>query len=80
MDQQQFGTFFCASPHKSSGRDMIYVPGYYEEKSSKAREKKAEMVAHMAAGASSAAPPPGPAVPKRETEEIGGSINSSLMN
>ena len=80
MDQQQFGSFFRASPHKSSGRDMIYVPGYYEEKSSKAREKKAEMVAHMAAGASSAAPPPGPAVPKRETEEIGGSINSSLMN
>ena len=56
------------------------MPGYYEEKSSKAREKKAKMVAHMAARAASATPPPGLAVPKRETEEIRGSINSSLMN
>ena len=40
MDQQQFGSFLRAPPYKSSGRDVIYVPRYYEEKSSKVREKK----------------------------------------
>ena len=58
---------------------MIYVPGYYEEKSSKAREKKAKIVAHMAARAASTAPPLSPMVPERETEEIVGSINSCSM-
>ena len=77
MDQQQFGSFLRAPPYKSSGRDVIYVPGYYEEKSSKAREKKAEMAAHMAARAAVVATPPGPVVLEKETVEIGGSINSS---
>ena len=39
MDQQQFGSFLRAPPYKSSGRDMIYVPGYYEGKNNKARKK-----------------------------------------
>ena len=79
MDQQQFGSFLRASPYESFGRDMIYMLGYYEEKSSKAREKKAKIVAHMAARAASAAPPLSPMVPERETEEIVGSINSCSM-
>uniref|UniRef100_A0A7N2M535 DUF4283 domain-containing protein n=1 Tax=Quercus lobata TaxID=97700 RepID=A0A7N2M535_QUELO len=60
-------------------RDVIYVPGYYEEKSSKAREKKAELAAHMATRAASVAPPLGLAVSKREVEEMGENINSSLL-
>ena len=79
MDQQQFSSFLRAPLYKSSGRDVIYMRGYYEEKSSKAREKKVEMAAHMAARVASAAPPPGLTVPKRETEEIERSISFSLM-
>lgn len=56
MDQQQFGSFLRAPPYKSSGRDVIYVPRYYEEKSSKVREKKVEMAAHTVARAASIAP------------------------
>ena len=58
---------------------MIYMLGYYEEKSSKAREKKAKIVAYMAARAALAAPPLSLMVPERETEEIEGSINSCPM-
>ena len=32
LDQQQFGPFQRASPYKSSGKDVIYVPNYYEKK------------------------------------------------
>ena len=35
MDQQQFGPFFRAPPYKSSGKDVIYVPGYYEKRASR---------------------------------------------
>lgn len=62
MDQQQFGYFLQAPLYKSSGRDVIYVPGYYEEKSNKAREKKAEMAAQATARAASATSPPSLAV------------------
>ena len=79
MDQQQFGSFLRAPLYKSSGRDVIYMRGYYGEKSSKAREKKVEMAAHMVARVASAAPPPGLTVPEREIEEIERSISFSLM-
>ena len=59
---------------------MIYVLGYYEEKSSKAREKKAEMVAHMAAKAAVVATPPGPVVLEKETMEIGGVLTPVRWN
>ena len=55
---------------------MIYISGYYEEKSSKAREKKAKLAAHMAARAVSIALPSGLAEFEKEAEEIGESINS----
>lgn len=78
-DQQQFGSFLRAPLYKSFGRDVIYVPGYYEEKSSKAREKNAELAAHMAARAASIAPPLGLAVSEREAKEMGENINSSPL-
>ena len=49
------------------------------KKSSRVREKKAEMVAQMAVRAASVAPPPGLAMPKWESEEIGRNNNSSPM-
>ena len=60
----------------SSGRDVIYVPGYNEEKNSKVREKKAEMVAHTAARAALVAPSSGLVESERDAEEVGESINS----
>ena len=77
MDQQQFGPFLRAPPYKSSGRVVIYVLGYYEEKNGKTREKKAEMAVHMAAKAAVATPQLGPVAPGRETEEMEGSIYSN---
>ena len=35
LDQQQFGPFLRAPPYKSSGKDVIYVPGYYEKRASR---------------------------------------------
>ena len=51
---------------------MIYIPGYYKEKSSKAREKKAELAAYMV----SIAPPSSLAEFEKEAEEMGESIDS----
>jgi len=43
-EQQQFGPNLKAPPYRSIGRDVIYVPGYYEErKRSMQVEKRAEM-------------------------------------
>nr|POF27193.1 hypothetical protein CFP56_08563 [Quercus suber] len=79
IDQQQFGSFLRAPPYKFGGRDVIHVPGYYKEKSSKTRKKRAEIAAHMAARAAAATLPPKPSAPEQETKEIGRSINSSMM-
>ncbi|KAL0015766.1 hypothetical protein SO802_002835 [Lithocarpus litseifolius] len=35
LDQQQFGQFLRAPPYKLSGKDVIYVLGYYEKKASR---------------------------------------------
>ena len=35
LDQQQFGLFLRAPPYKSSGKDVIYVLGYYEKRASR---------------------------------------------
>ena len=65
--------------YKSLGRDVIYVPGFYEEKSGNAMEKKAEMAAHMAAREDSVAPLPSPAMSEKKAEAIGKNNNDSLM-
>lgn len=78
-DQQEFGSFLRAPPYKSSGKDVVYVLGYYEERSSKAREKKAEMAAHAAVRAASATRMPSTAEQDRDTKGSGESINSVSM-
>ena len=35
LDQQQFGPFLRAPPYKSLGKDVIYVPDYYEKRASR---------------------------------------------
>ena len=55
------------------------MPGYYDEKSGKAREKKAEMAAHVAAREASVAPLPGPAMSEKEAKEIRKNNNCSSL-
>ena len=45
-EQQKFGPNLRTPPYRSTGRDVIYVPSYYEErKCSMQAKKRAEMVA-----------------------------------
>ena len=37
LDKQQFGPSLRAPPYTSTGKDVIYVPGYYESKGGRAK-------------------------------------------
>ena len=37
LDKQQFGPSLRAPPYTSMGKDVIYVPGYYESKRGRAK-------------------------------------------
>ena len=65
-EQQQFGSSLCAPPYKTAGRDVIYVPGFFEGRARRAQGKT--VVAQ-----------PDEAEPEMEVEWTGGAMNAGSV-
>lgn len=72
-EQQQFG------PSLRVGKDVIYVPGFYEKTSRRTQTKKTNEDIQAAARAGSASVTPARAVSDMEVEELGSNSNSEAV-
>ena len=73
-ENQQFGSYLRATPYTSAGKDVIFVPGYYENKSRRSSQSPSPAV--VIPPAREVAPPPVTGTqPDMESEEIREELN-----
>ena len=75
-ENQQFGPSLQAAPYTSAGKDVIYVPSYYEDKFSRQNKPPWETVVEEAVNSRESMEQPG-----KEKAQYGGNINTkSFLN
>lgn len=80
-EHQQFGPNLRAPPYRSTGRDVIYVPGYYKErKRSSQVQRRVEMEARVEARPDAATVPPVVPVPDMVMEGAEEGMNSETAS
>ena len=78
-ENQQFGSYLRAAPYTSAGKDVIFVPGYYENRSRRSSQSPSPAVV-IPPAREVASPPVTGTQPDMESEEIREELNSESVS
>ena len=78
-ENQQFGSYLRAAPYTSAGKDVIFVPGYYENRFQRSSQSPSPAVVILPAR-EGVSPPATVTQPDMECEEIREELNSESVS